>query len=59
MIGQTFQVSGATIRSLLAKMANALRRTCGVMAILHVKINQTKMIVDVLLASLLAMGGVS
>ena len=54
-----FQVSGATISSLLAKMVNALRRTCSVMATLRVKTNQTKTTVNVLQASLVVRESVS
>jgi len=53
---RTFQISGVTISSLRAKMANVSRKICGVMTTLHVKINQTKTIVNALPASLAVRG---
>ena len=48
LIQRTLQVSGVAISSLGAKMANVSRRICSAMATLHVKMNQTRTIVNAL-----------
>ena len=52
LIRQAFQISGVATSSLRVKMANASRKICGVMATLHVKMNQTKTNVNALSACL-------
>jgi len=51
------QITGVAISSLHAKMANVSRKICAVMVTLHVKMNQTKTIVNALPACLPVRGG--
>ena len=51
------KITGVAISSLRAKMANVSRKICAVMVTLHVKMNQTKTIVNALPACLPVRGG--
>ena len=53
----SIKITGVAISNLRAKMANVSRKICAVMVTLHVKMNQTKTIVNALPACLPVRGG--